>query len=108
MATENSTEIKKITLPTVPSEDDEKRYRQNKENFIQTKTEIDQTDLDAIERADRENREILIRNIVKPTEGLTVSDQISLQDIKLLKPNITLPLQLLPNVNVIVDEITTC
>ena len=65
MATENSTEVKKITLPTVPSEDDEKRYRQNKENFIQTKTEIDQTDLDAIERADRENREILIRNIVK-------------------------------------------
>ena len=51
---------------------------------------------------------MLIRNIVKPKEGLTVSDQISLQDIKLLKPNIALPLQLLPNVNVIVDEITTC
>ena len=107
MATEKSTEVKKITLSTVPSEDDEKRYVQNKENVIQT-TEIDQTDLDAIERADRENREILIRNIVKPTEGLTVSDQISLQDIKFLKPNIALPLQLLPNVNVIVDEITTC
>ena len=32
--------------------------------------EIDQPDLDAIERADRENEQRLIRNIVNPTEGL--------------------------------------
>ena len=50
---EDSVEIKKITPPTVPSEDEiRKRNRQNKENFIQTKMEIDQPDLDAIERAD--------------------------------------------------------
>ena len=50
---EDSVEIKRITPPTVPSKDEiRKRNRQNKENFIQTKMEIDQPDLDAIERAD--------------------------------------------------------
>ena len=67
---ENRTEIKKFTLPTVPSEDEKKkRNRQNKENSIQTKTEIDQPDLDAIETADRENKERLIRNVVNPTDS---------------------------------------
>ena len=48
---------KRFTLPTVPPEDEiKKRNRQNKESFIQTKMEIDQPDLDTIERADRENR----------------------------------------------------
>ena len=48
---------KRFTLPTVPAEDEiKKRNRQNKESFIQTKMEIDQPDLDTIERADRENR----------------------------------------------------
>ena len=51
--------------------------RQNKESLIQTKMEIDQPDLDAKERADRENKERLVRNIVNPTEGLTVNDQIT-------------------------------
>ena len=37
---------------------------------------------------------------------MTVNDQITLQDINLLEPNIALSLQLPPNVNVIVDEIT--
>ena len=37
---------------------------------------------------------------------MTVNDQITLQDINLLEPNIALYLQLPPNVNVIVDEIT--
>ena len=72
--------------------------------------EIDQPDLDAIERADRKKirRKIkkLIRNIVNTTEGLTVNDQITLQDINFPEPNIALPLQLPPNVNVIVNEIT--
>ena len=36
--------------------------------------EIDQPDLDAIERADRENEEMLIRNILNPTEGLAESN----------------------------------
>ena len=67
---ENSVEIKKFTLPTVPSEDErKKRNRQNKENSIQTKTKIDQPDLDAIETADRENKERLIRNVVNPTDS---------------------------------------
>ena len=68
--------------------------------------EIDQPDLDAIERADRENKEGLIRNIANPTEALTVNDQIKLQDISLPEPKIESPLQLSPNVNAIVDEIT--
>ena len=46
-----------------------KRNRQNKENSIQTKTEIDQPDLDAIETADKENKERLIRNVVNPTDS---------------------------------------
>ena len=67
---ENSVEIKKFTLPTVPSEDErKKRNRQNKENSIQTKTKIDQPGLDAIETADRENKERLIRNVVNPTDS---------------------------------------
>ena len=105
--TENSIEMKKFTLPTVPSGDEIKtRNRQNKESFIQTKVEIDQPDLDALERADRENKEGLIRNIVNPNEALTVNDQIKLQDISLPEPKIESSLQLSPNVNAIVDEIT--
>ena len=46
-----------------------KRNRQNKENSIQTKIEIDQPDLDEIETADRENKERLIRNVVNPTNS---------------------------------------
>ena len=47
---EDSIEIKTFTPPTVPSEDEiKKRNRQNKEILIQTKMEIDQPDLDAIE-----------------------------------------------------------
>ena len=65
---------------------------------------IDQPDLDVINRADRENRERLIRNIVNPTEGLTV--QIRLQDLP--EPNVALPLQLPFNVNWIVDELIMC
>ena len=80
--------------------------RQNKESLIQTKMEIDQPDLDAKERADRENKERLVRNIVNPTEGLTVNDQITFQDINLPEANIMSPVELPPNVNAIVDEIT--
>ena len=68
--------------------------------------EIDQPDLDATERPDRENKERLIKNIVNPAEGLTVNDHRTLQDIILLEPNIAPPLQLPHNVNAIVDEIT--
>ena len=45
--------------------------------------ETDQPDLDTIERADRENKERLIRNIVNATEGLAINDHIALQDINL-------------------------
>ena len=69
--------------------------------------EIDQPDLDAIERADRENKERLIRNIANPTEGLTVNDQITLQEINLPEPNIASPLQLPSNLNAIVNKITS-
>ena len=41
---------------------------------MQTKMEIDQRDLDAIERSVRENKERLIRNIVSPVEGFTVNN----------------------------------
>ena len=64
--------------------------------------EIDQSDLDAIERADRENKERLIRNINNPAGGLAVDDQ----DINFPKPNIVPPLQLSPIANAVVDEIT--
>ena len=47
----------------------------------------------------------MLRNIVNPTEGLTVNDQITLQDINLPEPNIAPPLQLPPNVNAILDKI---
>ena len=68
--TENNVETKTFTPPTVPSEDEiKKRNRQNEESFIQSKIEIDQPDLDAIKRADRKNKDRLIRNIVNPTEG---------------------------------------
>ena len=50
--------------------------------------ETDQPDLDTIERADRENNERLIRNIVNATEGLTVNNHIALQDINLPESNI--------------------
>ena len=40
-----------------------KRNRQKKKSLKQIKMEIDQPDLDAVERADRENEERLIRNI---------------------------------------------
>ena len=63
--------------------------------------EIDQSDLDAIERADRENKERLIRNINNPAGGLAVNDQ----DINFPKPNIVPPLQLSPIANAVVDEI---
>ena len=69
--------------------------------------EIDQPDLDAIEGADRKNKERLIRNIIIPTEGLTVNDQITLQEINLPEPNIASPLQLPPNLNAIVNKITS-
>ena len=69
--------------------------------------EIDQPDLDAIEGADRKNKERLIRNIINPTEGLTVNDQMTLQEINLPEPNIASPLQLPPNLNAIVNKITS-
>ena len=47
----------------------------------------------------------MIRNIVNPTEGSTVHDQITLQDINLPEPNIALPMQLLLNVTAIIDKI---
>ena len=65
--------------PTALIETDiRERNRRDRENFIQTKIEIEQTDLDAIERVDRENKERLIRDIVDPAVGLTVNDQITL------------------------------
>ena len=64
--------------------------------------EIEQSDLDAIERADRENKERLIRNINNPAGGLAVNDQ----DINFPKPNIVPPQQLSPIANAVVDEIT--
>ena len=69
--------------------------------------EIDQPDLDAIEGADRKNKERLIRNIINPIEGLTVNGQITLQEINLPEPNIASPLQLPPNLNAIVNKITS-
>ena len=47
----------------------------------------------------------MIRSIVNPTEGSTVSDQITLQDINLPEPNIATPLQLLLNVTAITNKI---
>ena len=38
--------------------------------------EIDQSDLDTIERADRENKERLIRNINNPAGGLAVNETV--------------------------------
>ena len=106
--TEDSVETKKSTPPTVPSEDEvRKRNRQIKESFIQTKMEIDQPDLYAIERADRENKERLIRHIVNPTEDFTVNRRMTLQDLNLPESNSALPLQLPPNVNTIIDGITS-
>ena len=94
--TKNNVEITNFIPPTVRSEHEiRKRNRQDNESFMQTKIEIDERDLDAIERADSENKEKLMRNNVNPTEGLTVNDE----------PNIAQPLQLPPNVNAIVYEI---
>ena len=63
--TENSNEIKRIyTANCTIRRWNKKKETQNKGNFIQTKMEIDQSDLDAIERADRENKERLIRNVI--------------------------------------------
>ena len=73
---------------------------------MQTKMEIDQRDLDAIERSVRENKERLIRNIVSPVEGFTVNEHMALQDINLPEPNIVPPLQLPPNADAMVNEIT--
>ena len=73
---------------------------------MQTKMEIDQRDLDAIERSVRENKERLIRNIVNPAEGFTVNEHMALQGINLPEPNIVAPLQLPPNADAIVNEIT--
>ena len=47
----------------------------------------------------------MIRSIVNPTEGSTVNDQITLQDINFPEPNIATPLQLLLNVTAITNKI---
>ena len=70
---------------------------------MQTKIENGQPDFEAIEMAETENKETLIRNIINPTEGLAVNDQATLHDINLPEPNIAPSLLLLPNLNVIVD-----
>ena len=107
VTTENSNEIKRIdTANCTIRRWNKKKETQNKGNFIQTKMEIDQSDLDAIERSDRENKERLIRNIVNPAGGLAVNDQITLQDINFPNANIVPPLQLSPIANAVVDEIT--
>ena len=94
--------------PTVSLEDEiRERNKQDKENFLQTKVEIEQTDLDAIEKADREDKERLIRKLVDPTDGLTVNDQITSQDLILPEPSIALPLQLPPELNAMVEDITS-
>ena len=94
--------------PTVSLEDEiRERNKQDKENFMETKVEIEQTDLDAIEKADREDKERLIRKLVDPTDGLTVNDQITSQDLILPEPSIALPLQLPPELNAMVEDITS-
>ena len=110
-ATKNSIKIKKITPPKLPSEDEiKKEIGKIKKVSYKLKwkliSQILMQQKELIEKKIRGKIKKLIRNIVKTTEGLTVNDQITLQDINLPEPNIALPLQLPPNVNVIVDEIT--
>ena len=70
-------EIIDFISPNVPSEEEiRKRNRQDKENFIQTKLKIEQSELETIEKINRENKERLIRGIDDQTDGLTVNDQI--------------------------------
>ena len=74
---------------------------------MQTKFEVKQTDFDTIEKADREDKERLIRKIVNPTNGLTVNDQITSQDLNLPELSTALPLQLPLELNAMVEDIAS-
>ena len=105
--TEKDVEIMTFIPPTVSLEGEIiETNKQDKENFIPTKLEIEETNLDAIEKSDREDKERLIRKIVDPAEGLTVNDQLTSQDLNLLESLIASPLQLPPELNAIVEDIT--
>ena len=96
-------------IPLTVSLEDEirEKSKQDKENFIKTKVEIEQIDVDAIEKADRENKKRLIRKIVDQTDDLTVNNQITSQDLNLPEWPIALPLQLPPELNAMVEDITS-
>ena len=96
-------------IPLTISLEDEirEKSKQDKENFIKSKVEIEQIDLDAIEKADRENKERLIRKIVDQTDDLTVNNHITSQDLNLPEWPTAPPLQLPPELNAIVEDITS-
>ena len=96
-------------IPLTVSLEDEirEKSKQDKENFIKSKVEIEQIDLDAIEKADRENKERLIRKIVDQTDDLTVNNHITSQDLNLPEWPTAPPLQLPPELNAIVEDITS-
>ena len=71
--TEQDVEIMNFVLPTVSLQDEiRERNKQEKENLIQTKFEIQQTDLDAIKNADREDKERLVNLSTKLSTQLMV------------------------------------
>ena len=95
-------------MPTVSNEDEIREVnKQDKENFIQITLQINADDLEATEQVDREDKERLIRTIADSSKSLMVNDQITSTDLNLSEPCITMPLQLLRELNAMFKDITS-
>ena len=63
-------------------------YDNAKEDYLKTAIKINQTDLDAaVENADEKNEKI-ISDVIDPTPGLFVNDQLNLEDHFKYKSNV--------------------
>ena len=67
-------------MPLLGEKEINKIYNETKEDYLKTAVTINKTDLDAtIENADKKNEKI-ITDLINPTPGLFVDDQLNLED----------------------------
>ena len=67
-------------MPLLSEKEINKIYNETKEDYLKTAVTINKTDLDAtIENADKKNEKI-ITDLINPTPGLFVDDQLNLED----------------------------
>ena len=68
------------STPLLSEKQIKKTYDDAKEDYLKTAMTINKTDLDAaVENADTKNEKI-IRDVIDPTPGLFVDDQLNLED----------------------------